>query len=291
MVIIGFPDYAGQARCLADRLAVPYLEVGIHRFPDGESKVTVPSQLPAHVVVCRSLDQPNDKLVELLLCAKTARQLGALRLTLVAPYLCYMRQDIAFSPGECVSQRLIGEFLADLFDDVVTVDPHLHRISRLEQAIPAAGTVSLTATALLGEFVVSRWENPLLVGPDKESEQWVRALAERCNFDFCVAEKTRTGDKEVEVTLPDIEIRNRDALLVDDMASTGHTLIEAAQALSRRGANSVNALITHALFNEGTMDSMRAAGIDFVGSTDSVAHPSNVVGLAPLLASAIQRLR
>ena len=129
-MLLGFSDYESQGRRLADALGMPFALVAIHRFPDGESKVTLPSPLPERVVLCRSLDAPNDKLIELMLCAETARAMGAKRVALVAPYLCYMRQDIAFHPGEAVSQKIVGKFLAGLFDAVITVDPHLHRIAR-----------------------------------------------------------------------------------------------------------------------------------------------------------------
>ena len=93
MMILGFDDYEEQSRKLADALDIPCHTIQRHRFPDGEYKLTLPGKLPEHVLFCYSLDQPNDKLLELLLAAKTARQLGAKKLTLVAPYLCYMRQD------------------------------------------------------------------------------------------------------------------------------------------------------------------------------------------------------
>src|SRR5690606_12123678 len=107
-----------------------------HRFPDGELRLRLPATLPAAVVLFRGLHQPNEKLVELLLTARTARGAGARHLTLVAPYLAYMRQDMAFAPGEAVSQRIVGDFLAQLFDAVITVDPHLHRVARLDEAVP-----------------------------------------------------------------------------------------------------------------------------------------------------------
>ena len=128
MMILCFDDYEIQSRKLATALDIPCHIIQRHRFPDGESKLTLPDKLSQHVLICRSLDQPNEKLVELLLAAKTARELGARKLTLIAPYLCYMRQDIAFHPGEAISQPIIGNFLAGLFDNVITVDPHLHRI-------------------------------------------------------------------------------------------------------------------------------------------------------------------
>jgi len=149
MIVLSFDDYETQSRKLAEALGIPFCVIDRHRFPDGESKLTLPDKLPEHVVFCHSLDQPNEKLLELLLAAKTAIDLGARVLTLVAPYLCYMRQDKAFHPGEAVSQTIIGQFLADLFDNVITVDPHLHRIQYLQQAIPAKYAVSLTATSLM----------------------------------------------------------------------------------------------------------------------------------------------
>jgi len=127
-MLLGFADYRPQAESLANALGLPYREVEVHRFPDTECKLRLPSGLPERVVICRSLDRPDTKLVELLLTSATARELGARELTLVAPYLCYMRQDTAFQPGEAISQRIIGRFLAELFDSLITVDPHLHRV-------------------------------------------------------------------------------------------------------------------------------------------------------------------
>jgi len=115
-LVLGFPEYAEQARRFAAKAKLDYAQVQVHRFPDGESRVRLPADLPPRIYFCRSLDRPNYKLVELVLAAQTARDLGAEDLTLVAPYLCYMRQDTAFEPGEAVSQRIIGRMLAELFD-------------------------------------------------------------------------------------------------------------------------------------------------------------------------------
>ena len=96
------------AEAVANRLGVRTGACVLDRFPDGETKLTLPTPLRGHVVVLRGLQQPNDRLVQLLLAAKTARRLGAQRLTLASPYLAYMRQDIEFHPGEAISQRAIG---------------------------------------------------------------------------------------------------------------------------------------------------------------------------------------
>ena len=227
--------------------------------------------------------------MELLLAARTARELGAEYLILVAPYLCYMRQDIAFRAGEAVSQKIVGEFLATLFDAVITVDPHLHRIDRLDQAIPLQNSVALTAAPLMAEFL-KRKGNPLLLGPDSESLQWVRAIAEQGGLDYAVASKERLGDREVKIQLPELNFTGRNIVMVDDVVSSGETMAMAAQELLSAGALRVDALVTHALFAPGADNRLRQTGISEIWSTDSITHPSNSICLVPLLAEALREL-
>jgi len=290
MMILAFPDYLSQAQRLADRLNTPLAEVSLHHFPDGESFIRLPPSLPGHVVVCRSLNQPNDKLIELLLCATTARELGAKRLTLVAPYLCYMRQDFANQPGVAVSQRIIGKMLATLFDDVLTVDPHLHRIALLDQAIPIKNAISLTAADEIGRFLKQKLEYALLLGPDSESEQWVANIANKIGFDYCIAHKERRGDKQIEMTLPDHNFLNKPIVIIDDMASTGRTLGKAARLLQAAGAGDIYVVVTHALFCEDAETHILQAGIKTIWSTDSIEHPTSCIKLDALLANAIKAI-
>jgi ribose-phosphate pyrophosphokinase len=287
-MILGFDDYRQQGEALARELKREFALIEVHRFPDGESKVTIPTELPAELILCRSLDQPNNKLIELLLAAQTARLHGVKHLSLVAPYLCYMRQDIAFHPGEAVSQQIIGEFLAGLFDKIVTVDPHLHRIERLDQAIHGREAIALGSAGVMGEFLAAHTQQPLLLGPDEESEQWVRAIAEPAGLDWAVARKQRFGDRQVRVELPEREYGRQEVILVDDMISTGNTLMNVSQQLRRQGAKKVHCLVTHALFDEPVSDALHQAGIENIWSSDSVPHPSNAVSLAGLLASAFR---
>ena len=290
MQILAFPDYLPQSRNLANRLNVPLQEINLHRFPDGESLIRLPASLPEHVLVCRSLNQPNDKLIELLLCAKTARQLGAKRITLVAPYLCYMRQDIANQPGEAVSQRIIGELLAELFDDVITVDPHLHRIATLNEAIPLDNAISISAAGAIGRFVKSQLDDAVLLGPDSESSQWVAGIAAEIGFDYAIAEKIRRGDRKVEVTLPDYDYRNKPVIIIDDMVSTGRTLANTARLLQQAGAGDIYAVITHALFCGDAEAQLRAAGVKTIWSSDSITHPTSCIKLDVLLAETIKSI-
>lgn len=290
MELLGFEDYRSQARSLAEELGVEYNEVFVHRFPDEESFVRLPDKLDEHVVFCRSLNQPNDKLIELILAAECARQHGAKRLTLVAPYLCYMRQDIENHPGEAVSQRIIGKMLADYFDDIITVDPHLHRISTLQEAIPLENAISLCAQAPMADFLKQQPDNGMLFGPDGESEQWVADLAERIGFEYAIARKVRHGDKVVDIEIPDRDYGQRNIYIVDDIISTGHTVAKAAELLLDRGAKLIDAVVTHALFSPGAEQLLADAGIRRLWSSDSITHPTNRIALAGLLADAVRKL-
>jgi len=288
--LLGFADYREQARRLATNAGLEYAEIELHRFPDGESKLLLPTALPEQLVICRTLDHPNGKLIELMLAADAAREQGVKRVILVAPYLCYMRQDKAFRPGEVVSQKLIGAFLARHFDAVITVDAHLHRISRLSQAIPLEHAHNLSAAEALGHFIRENCARPVLVGPDAESEQWVAAIAAHDRLDYCIAQKRRRGDREVEVSLPEFDYRGCDIVLVDDVASTGTTLEMAAAGLRGRGAASISVLVTHPLFVGDACARLEAAGIENIWSCDSIQHESNRVSLATLLADGLQGL-
>ena len=290
MMILAFPDYLSQAQRLAYRLNAPLAEVMVHHFPDSESFIQLPPSLPAHVIVCRSLNQPNDKLIELLLCATTARELGVKRLTLIAPYLSYMRQDFANQPGVAVSQRIVGKLLAGLFDDVLTVDPHLHRISSLAQAIPIKNAVSLSAADAIGRFLQQQLNGAVLLGPDSESEQWVAGIAGKSGFDYCIAHKIRRGDKDIEMTLPDYNVADKPVVIIDDMASTGRTLGKAAALLQAAGAKDLYAVVTHALFCGDAEAHIRQAGIKTLWSTDSIDHSTSCIQLDALLADAVKAI-
>lgn len=286
-MLLGFPEYRKQAMALAGAAGLAYADVHLHRFPDGESRVRLPPVLSRRAILCRSLDHPNDKLVELLLAAGEARNLGVDSLTLVAPYLAYMRQDCSFHPGEAISQQVVGHLLAGYFDGLVSVDPHLHRVHTLEQAVPTGHSVSLLASGPVGDFLAREQPGALVVGPDAESGQWVSAVAARSGCDFVVGRKTRHGDREVEIALEG-NFRGRDVVLVDDVASTGHTLMAAADIIRPQQPASVSVVVTHALFAGDAFERLRSAGFAHIWSTDSIPHASNAIPLAPLLSAQLR---
>ena len=287
--LLYFEDEAPAALRLANATGLAPHRVESHRFPDGEIQLTLPAHLPPRVVLLRSLHQPGDKLTELLLAAPTARQLGAQHISLVAPYLAYMRQDMAFAPGQAVSQRIVGAWLATLFDALITVDPHLHRVATLAEAVPARQAITLSAAPLLGDWIAQHRPGAFLLGPDSESAQWVTQAAAAHGLQHAVCSKVRHGDHAVAIALPPCDLRGQAVVLLDDVASSGHTLATAAALALAAGAASVDVAVTHALFAADALDVIRAAGVEHIWSTDSVIHASNAVALAPMMADSVQR--
>lgn len=281
-----FPDSLAFGRRLAAALRRPWRPVELRRFPDGESLVRVDHRAGDDAVLVRTLHDPNAKLVEVILAADALRHAGARRLTLVAPYLPYMRQDAVFAPGEPVSQRIVGALLGGLFERVLTVEAHLHRVRRLSAVVPGAAR-SLSAAPAIAAWVARHAPDALLIGPDAESAAWVRAVARRAGVRFVVGEKQRLGARRVRLALPPLPDGSRRAVLLDDIASSGATLAATARALRRAGFSAVDVVVVHALCTAGALERIRRAGVRRIVSCDTVPHPSNAIDVAPLLAAAL----
>lgn len=292
-LLVGFPDGGDLAERLAAALDMPFREASLHRFPDGESLVRLDAS-PRHAVIVRSLDRPNAKLVELQFLAAALRERGAERIDLVAPYLAYMRQDMEFNPGEVVSQRIMGQWLSGLFDGIVTVEPHLHRTHDLTSVFPGRPALALTAAPLVGAWARSAGADDvwIVLGPDEEAGDLVAGVAAAAGTPGICGRKNRRGDRDVTVTLPPgTDLSGRTVLLVDDVVSSGGTLLDVARAAKLHGAARILACAVHAVFPEEMMEVFRVAGIEQVVSSDGVPHPTNAIPLTGMLADAVRSLR
>lgn len=284
--IFAFEECAVPAAALAGILDIECHLMELRRFPDGESLVRAPSAAP-FALLYRSLDNPNAKLVELLLAASALRDRGSAKVMLIAPYLGYMRQDMAFCEGEAVSQRVIGQLVASHFDGLITVDPHLHRIARLDEAVRGIPAIAVSGSPALSAALEAQ-DRPVLVGPDSESRQWVEAIAAPRSLDVLVGQKSRKGDRDVELVIPgDDSVRGRPVVLVDDVISSGRTLATAAAILKAAGALRIEALATHCLASEADLSLMADAGIERIRSSDTVPGRTACLPIAPVLAKAI----
>ena len=287
-LVHAFPDEAAPARRLAGTLGCPLALVETHTFPDGEVLPRVAATTPT-TILYRSLNRPNEKLVELLLAADGLRRAGAQRLILVAPYLPYMRQDKQFHPGEPVSQHVLAAMLDKAFDRIITVDPHLHRTASLEAILPNASAVQgVDALAVyLRHFPFDL--APVVIGPDEESGPWVRRLSGLMGAEAVVLGKERHGDRNVDISAPPgFSLADRSALVIDDICSSGSTLCAVVRRVRSAGAQKVTVYVTHALCDDGVLRQLEEAGADRLISSDACVHRTNAVELADVLAAALR---
>ena len=273
------------AQALSTRADVGLGACAVHHFPDGESLAQIqPPEPGAQAVLVCTLNQPDAKTVPLLMAAATLRDLGAASIGLVAPYLAYMRQDKRFLPGQAISAQVYARWLSAHFDWLLTVDPHLHRIRALPQIYTLRSRV-LRAAPHMAAWIAANVANPLIVGPDGESAQWAADVAGRAGAPMVVLEKTRFGDKDVRVTVPDLRRHaGRTPVLIDDIISSGRTLVAALERLREAATPPPVCVAVHGLFAGDALAAIREAGAARVACTDTVDHPVENISLTVDLA-------
>ena len=218
------------------------------------------------------------------------RDLGARRIVLAAPYLGYMRQDQVFHEGEGVTARHFARLLSSVADGLVTVDPHLHRIHDLSEvyAIPTRAVPSAPAVAA---WIAANVDAPVVVGPDAESEQWASDVARRAGCPFVLSQKTRQGDRSVEVTVPNLTSwRDRTPVLIDDIISTAKTMIAAVRHVRETAPRSPVCIGVHAIFAEGSYEELLAAGPARIVTCNTIPHETNAIDVRPAIAHAVLEL-
>ena len=289
-VVLPFPDDRALATAVATRLDARLGRLEWRHFPDGESLIAIDENIvDADVVLFTSLNDPDRKALPLRFAAQTARELGARRVGLVAPYLAYMRQDTRFHSGEAVSANAFAQFLGESVDWLVTVDPHLHRIPVLDNVFRIP-TICVAAAPHLADWIRREVSSPVLIGPDSESAQWVADVALDAHAPYEVLHKSRRGDREVEVSLPHIErLRGYTPVLVDDIVSTGRTLVAAMEHLHALQLPPAVCVVIHPIFSGDAWAALQKAGAGRIVSTDSIAHPSNAISLAEPIAAAVAK--
>jgi ribose-phosphate pyrophosphokinase len=290
-IVLSVPGSEPHANRLATAIGARLVHPEVRRFPDGELYVRIdPTGFSARedVIIATSLDQPAEKLLVVAFLAGTARDLGATKVGLVAPYLAFMRQDIRFKPGEGVTSTYFAKLLSSTIDWMVTVDPHLHRWPSLDPLYPIPTTIARAAPAI-AEWVKTEVERPVLVGPDAESRQWVEAVARACDVPFLVLEKTRRGDRDVSVSKPEPPSGHWDGhtpVVIDDIISTGRTMVEATRALREAGASAPICVGIHAVFADAVTNELHAAGASRVVTCNTLVHPSNAICVGKSIADA-----
>ncbi len=255
-----------------------------HKFPDGETYVRIDTNCEAKdVVLVNSLHHPDESFLTLQFTAYAIREMKANRVVLVAPYLSYMRQDARFQSGEAVTSKFYAHMLSDSIDGLVTVDPHLHRYQSLNE-IYSVPTSIVHAAPLIAKWISENISNPLLVGPDMESEQWVANVSKIAAAPYVVLNKVRHGDRNVEINIPNLDNwSTHTPVLIDDIISTAHTLAETIFKIRRKLLNPPICVGVHGIFADGSEEAIENAGVSRVVTCNTITHPSNAIDVIPMI--------
>jgi ribose-phosphate pyrophosphokinase len=262
--------------------AIPFTK----RFPDGEMYVRIGGRLEGDDVVVVQSTRTDQDLLELLLLEDAVREAGARRTLVVVPYFGYARQDRRFFPGEPVSARALCRHVELDADAVVTVDLHSSQtLTHFKK--PAFEASGIPAIARLLR------ERPLdvLVSPDKGGVDRARRMAETLDKPWFALEKRRIDSERVELSLPPtmpVLIEGKRAVILDDVISTGGTIVEAAKLLKRHGVATVSAACTHGLFLRDAFERIKAV-VEEVYSTDTLVNPAEKASVAPDIAQILER--
>ncbi len=287
-LIIGGTNSKELAKKIARKLKAPYSELFSTHFPDGESylrfKTTVKKK---DIILVNTMHpHPNESLVELVFAAHTAKELGAQSVTIVAPYLAYMRQDKRFHPGECKSNTIMAKLLG-IADRVITIDPHLHRVKSMREVFKTK-TTKLTANAVIAEYIGKNIKNAAIVGPDSESYQWAENIAQHIKVHATVLKKKRYTARKVRIIVKKgIDFKGKKVVLVDDIISTGHTMIEPIKQIKKMGAKKIYCICVHGLFAEGALQKLKNVGATVL-STNTITNPVSKIDVSGLIAQALR---
>jgi ribose-phosphate pyrophosphokinase len=282
-IILVLPGNEKLAANLTEKLNATIGKVTIRHFPDGESYIRIHDDVKdKKVVIVCSLSQPDEKLLPLYFLSNVAKDLGAKCTCLVAPYLAYMRQDKIFNEGEGITSHYFAALLSRFADSLITVDPHLHRIHNLGQVYDIPTKV-VHAASHISDWIKNNIENPVLVGPDSESEQWVSEVAKSANVPFIVLEKIRHGDRNVEVSIPHLEnFQQHTPVMVDDIISTARTMIETVGHLKKAGMRPPVCIGVHGVFADQAYQDLLDSGVAKVVTCNTIPHESNAIDLSDL---------
>ncbi|MFZ2315025.1 MAG: ribose-phosphate pyrophosphokinase [Gammaproteobacteria bacterium] len=271
----------GLAKKLADKLHYEIGKITQHQFPDEETVMQIDSDVTGRdIIFITSLDKPNSKLLPLIFAAETAGELGSKKITLIAPYLAYMRQDKQFQPGQGITSKYFAKLISIYFDSLITIDPHLHRWHSLND-IYSIPTKVLHASDDIALWIHQNIQNPVLIGPDVESTQWVEEIAKKSNAPFLILEKARKGDRSVEISIPNIErYRESTPILIDDIISTGMTMIETIKHLQLLKLKPPVCIGVHAVFADNAYHELLASGVERIVTCNTIQHVSNGIDIS-----------
>ncbi|MGI6471972.1 MAG: ribose-phosphate diphosphokinase [Candidatus Methanomethylophilaceae archaeon] len=284
MIIVGGSSSRDLAKELAAILQCTYVQAATTRFPDGECYTRIDHmELDDDVVIVQNT-YPDVNLIEMFLLQDAVKRLGARTVTLVIPYFGYARQDRVFKPGEPQSARVMAEHLDMVCDRVITVDIHKEEV--LDYF--TCPREDLKAAETIAEYFTER-DIDLVLAPDLGAVNRAKAVADILKVDFDHLKKIRLSGSEVKMEPAAMDCEGKNVLIVDDMISTGGTIIAAAYALREAGASGVSVACTHGVFVGNAIERLTGSSLDTILCCNTLENEVSHISVAPIIADALKR--
>jgi len=283
MIIVGGSSSRDLAKELSNRLKCKYVQAATTRFPDGECYTRIDEESLNDDVVIVQNTHPDSNLVEMFLLQDAVKKMGAKRVTLVIPYFGYARQDRVFKPGEPESAKVMIKHLGMLCDRVFTVD--IHKESILDYF--ECPHMDLKAAPAIADHFKSK-KIDLVLSPDIGAKDRAKAVGERLGVPHDYLEKVRISGSEVRISPAQMDCKGKNILIVDDMISTGGTIVAAKQALREADAKSVSVACTHGLFVSNALEKLTGNALEAVLCCNTLENEVSHISVAGIISSALK---
>jgi len=285
-MIIGGSASQKLAAKIAKELECPLIPIETKRFPDGERYVRIKGKVGEEVTVVQSTGYPQDEnLIELFLILKNLKSMGVKKIKAVIPYFGYGRQERRFKSGEAVSAVIIANLLeAAGADEIFCINLHEDNIREFFQ-IPVH---NLSAMKPIAEYIRDNLNDPVIVAPDKGALGFAKEIAEILGCEYDHLEKTRLSPEVVETKPKNLDVKGKEAVIIDDIISTGGTIVNATKILKEHGATKVVVSCVHPVLVEDALLKLFAADIDDVIATDTLRSDVSLISVAQIVADAVK---
>jgi len=283
MIVVGGSSSRDLAKDLAALLGCTYVQAATTRFPDGECYTRIDSESLSDDVVIVQNTYPDTNLIEMFLLQDAVRKMGAKKMTLVIPYFGYARQDRVFKPGEPESAKVMAMHLSMNCDRVITVD--IHKEAVLDHF--NCPHKDLKAAAVIADYFKGRGID-LVLSPDIGAAGRAKDVGERMGVAYDHLNKTRLSGTDVKIAPASMDCKGKHILIVDDMISTGGTIITATQALKEAGAKSVAVVCTHGVFVNNALERLTGSALDAVLCCNTLENEVSHISVAGTIAEALK---
>jgi ribose-phosphate pyrophosphokinase len=284
--VVTGPGSFDLANKIAKSLQAELAVASIRIFSDGESSIRL-GKVQKNCIVVQSTHPPTDRhIMQLLMMAKKCMDDGAQDVCAVIPYLAYARQDRAFLEGEVVSIALVAKLFETIgIKHIITVDIHSQLAMSYFQSIQ-----NVSSVRMLADYAANmKLRDPIAVSPDVGGTNRAKEFARHLNIDFISLKKSRhrlTGEVTIDESI-DVDISKRDAILIDDIISSGGSVIKASEILRKLGVGRVYAMCAHALLIQDAAEKIKSAGVNDIISTNSVPGEYSKVDLSSEIVAAL----